>query len=45
MTDGEKLRKLADWFDLYDKNHEIVNNEVQEDLRRMADRLDSMDKD
>lgn len=38
--DGEKLRMLADWLDATDP---LRNDEVQQDLRRMAVRLDEMD--
>ena len=40
-TDGNKLRFLADWFDIrYPKN---LTPGVQNDLRRMAKRLDELD--
>jgi len=38
MTNPEKLRALADWFDKRDK--ESGSNEVQKDLREIADELD-----
>lgn len=39
MTDSEKLRFLAEWFD---KNHTSPYKEVQHDLRRIADKLENM---
>ena len=39
VTDSEKLRLLAEWFDLKYPNDK--NPEVQNDLRRIADNLDS----
>ena len=36
-TDSEKLRLLADWFDMKYPNDK--NLEVQNDLRRIADNL------
>ena len=43
MTDADKLRKLADWFDAEQKNGRWKDsefpeeaNDVQNDLRRMA---------
>lgn len=36
----EKLRKLADWFDV--KYPDDPNPEVQNDLRKLADQLDKM---
>lgn len=48
LTDSEKLRTLAAWFDLFDANPDRraalladygESDEVQRDLRRMADRL------
>jgi hypothetical protein len=45
MTDAEKLRTLADWFDLQDsKVWKDSGEEVQKDLRRIADRLEQQDK-
>ena len=38
MTNPEKLRALADWFDKRDK--ESGSNEVQQDLREIADELE-----
>ena len=40
-TDGEKLKLLADWIDTKYPND--LNPVVQEDLRRMAKRLDELD--
>ena len=37
VTDSEKLRLLADWFDMKYPNDK--NPEVQNDLRRIADNL------
>ena len=39
LTDSEKLRLLADWFDMKYPNDK--NPEVQNDLRRIADKLDA----
>ena len=39
LTDSEKLRLLADWFDMKYPNDK--NPEVQNDLRRIADNLDA----
>ena len=39
VTDSEKLRLLADWFDMKYPNDK--NPEVQDDLRRIADNLDA----
>ena len=41
-TDSEKLRFLANYFDELDKYNSTppIDNEVQRDLRRIADRLD-----
>ena len=46
MTDSEKLRALATWFDITDamKNKELFDNEVQIDLRAMADRIEQSHK-
>ena len=41
MKDGDKLRRLADWFDK--RYPDDPTPTVQADLRRMADRLDAMD--
>jgi Ethanolamine utilization protein EutJ (predicted chaperonin) len=38
MTDSEKLRTVADWFD---KCHAGSGNEVQRDLRRIATQLET----
>ena len=38
MTDAEKLRALADWFDL--PAHRGEGAEVQDDLRRIATELE-----
>jgi hypothetical protein len=44
MTDSEKLRALATWFDIHDamKNKQLFDNEVQIDLRAMADRIEQL---
>ncbi len=36
MTDAEKLRALADWFDVRDAKEGRTGTEVQDDLRRIA---------
>ena len=38
-TDSDKLRILATWFDVKDLEVGNADNEVQKDLRRIADRL------
>lgn len=42
MTDSEKLRTLAKWFDGYDFSSKafLNHNEVQTDLLRIADELE-----
>ncbi|MCP4181854.1 MAG: hypothetical protein GY761_00825 [Hyphomicrobiales bacterium] len=40
MTDGDKLRALADWHDANDKTNGRSGSEVQEDLRRIANLVD-----
>lgn len=44
LTDAQKLRMLADWFDLKDSQNqsmtENIDEEVQRDLRRIADDMD-----
>ena len=40
LTDAEKLRVLAEWLDLEDAKVGRIGNEVQQDLRRIADYLD-----
>ncbi len=43
LPDAEKLRLLADWFDMKDlKSNLILSTEVQDDLRRIANKLDGM---
>lgn len=46
MSDSEKLRALATWFDIHDamKNKQLFDNEVQIDLRAMADRIEHLHK-
>jgi hypothetical protein len=43
VTDGEMLRTLAAYFDLKDATSSEADDEVQRDLRRIADRLDALD--
>ena len=46
MTDSEKLRILADWFDSEQATGrwgESPGHEVQNDLRRIADKLEKED--
>lgn len=46
MTNSEKLRALADWFDQYDANakndFDKISNEVQRDLRAMATEFEQL---
>lgn len=42
MSDGDKLRLLAQWFDHYDEQNGGSANEVQNDLRRIAGILDAL---
>lgn len=42
-TDADKLMTLAIWFDVNDAKRGIVGSEVQQDLRRIARRLEDMD--
>lgn len=47
QTDAEKLRFLADWFDEQDYEHRggrATLDEVQQDLRRIADVLEGLDE-
>lgn len=40
--DAQKLRLLADWFDARDKEEgTLFEDDVQKDLRRIADYLES----
>jgi len=47
MTDAQKLRLLADWFDVYDARTPTYEwplepgDDVQECLRRIADQLEN----
>lgn len=46
MTDAAKLRVLADWLDARDQfTLDLLSHsdEVQQDLRRIADRLESLE--
>lgn len=48
MTDSEKIKALADWFDLYDQHFpdgQIKGFEVQEDLRRIAELLSAQSRE
>ena len=40
LTDAEKLRVLAEWLDLEDVKVGRIGNQIQQDLRRIADYLD-----
>jgi len=42
MTNPEKLRAIAGWFDLIDKEAGCESNEVQQDLREIADELEQL---
>ena len=44
MTNSEKLRALADWFDGYDFSSKgfLNHNEVQQDLRAMANEFEQL---
>ncbi len=49
MSDGDKLRLIADWFDsptvsIRFPEWDPTNNEVQRDLRAIAGRLDETSK-
>ena len=46
MTNSEKLRALADWFDGYDFSSKgfLNHNEVQQDLRAMAKEFEQLNK-
>lgn len=42
VTDAERLRAVADFLDALDINRGVKNDtEMQEDIRRIADRLDA----
>ena len=44
MNDADKLRALADWLDQEDAKAGRTNeNEVQQDLRRIAAKLERLD--
>lgn len=43
LSDGDKLRLIAAWFDIQDKGTEKPP-EVQEYLMRIADKVDGLDK-
>jgi len=42
LTDAEKLRVLAEWLDVEDAKVGRIGNEVQQDLRRIADYLGAL---
>jgi len=45
MTNSEKLRALADWFDRYDSMHISIKkeeNKIQQDLRSMATEFEQL---
>jgi len=48
MTNSEKLRALADWFDQYDakqkNDFDKISNQVQSDLRAMATEFEQLNK-
>lgn len=45
MTDAEKLRYVADWFDADDRRKgRAGHSDVQNDLRRIADRVQDLDE-
>lgn len=44
VTDAERLRGVADFLDVLDAKRGVVGEtEMQEDLRRIADRLDTLE--
>ena len=45
MTNPEKLRALAGWLDLIDKEAGCESNEVQQDLRAIADELEKLSRE
>ena len=45
MTKPEKLRALAGWLDLIDKEAGCESNEVQKDLRGIADELEQLGRE
>ena len=45
MTDSEKLLALADWFDQHDLKNGRTGTDVQDDLRRIAKRIEGMKND
>jgi len=45
MTKPEKLRALAAWIDLIDKESGCESNEVQKDLREIADELEQLGRE
>jgi len=46
MTNYEKLRALADWFDAYDTKrlNPMIGDDVQKDLRAMANEFEQLHK-
>jgi len=45
MTKPEKLRAIADWFDNRDRESGSNTNEVQKDLREIADELEQLGRE
>ena len=45
MTKPEKLRAIADWFDNRDRESGSNTNEVQKDLRGIADELEQLGRE
>lgn len=41
VSDADKLRMIADWFDEYRERRHWTGTEVQADLRRIADELEA----
>lgn len=44
-TDAEKLLLLARWFDMYNKRVGYEDTDVQDDLRRIAAKIETMGDD
>ena len=44
MSDSKKLRTLAKWFDIDDAKKGNKGHEVQDDLKRIADKLESIEQ-
>jgi len=45
MTNPEKLRAIAGWFDKQSKKSGTKSNEVQKDLREIADELEQLGRE